>query len=220
MPSVGFANYASNFVRRLKTTDPSLEPALARITDSGLVDIPDELFTPVIEESREEHGRKVIMNHLRQCLTDVAKPKAWKRLHAAMILIEELMTNGSAALLAETAVGRHFDVVQKLSFVERFQHTSNERAQSMVRAKAKSLRYSLAEKLREFGANKVGKWADADEDTESTCSPKGSVAGSISSFDSTATPMSQAAKPLYDFDDLMEWAEAECEDSGSDSCVD
>lgn len=220
MVAGGFANYASNFVRRLKTSGASLEESLAQITDKGLIDIPEELFIVVIEESREEHGRKVIMNHLRQCLTDVAKPKAWKRLHAAMILIEELMTNGSPALLAETAVGRHFDVVQKLSFVERFQHTSNERAQSMVRSKAKVLRSSLVERLQAFGAKVGGKNAEFDDETESTCSPKGSVAGSVSSFDSAATPLSQFSKPLYDFENLMEWAEAECEDSGSDSCVD
>lgn len=233
MASGRFAQYASNFSRRLKTGGSSLEDDLARITDSSLIIIPEKLFTTVIEETREEHGRKVIMTHLRQRLTDVTKPKAWKRLHAAMVLMEGLMTNASPALLAEIAVGLHFDVVQKLSIVERFQHASNERAQTMVRSKAEVLRSSLVHRLQAFGAQPC-KNTEHDDETGSTCSPKGSVAGSLGSFNSASPsgmtlhdfenlfaaispPLCSRPRHLYDFGGLLEWAEDE--NSESDSCI-
>lgn len=225
----GFGKYTSRLVRRRKANGNSVEDVLARITDSGFLTIPEELIVIVIEASHEEPCRKIIMNHLHQCLTDVFKPKAWKRVHAAMVLIEELMAQGSPALLAESAAGLHFDVVQKLCLVERFQHTSNERAQSMVRSKAKVLRDGLhwwfqstdGATLSQFHATKAGgSNAEFDDETESTCSFKGSVAGSLSSFDTVGTTLLQAAKSHYDFEDLIEWAEAHGEKTSSDSSVD
>jgi len=210
--ATSFANYASTFVCRLKTGGASLSDDLALITDAGLLDIPQERFTVVLEESREESGRRDIMTHVHQCLRDVAKPKSWRRLHAAMIVVEQLLTNGSPALIAEMAVGRHFDVVQKLSFVERFQHPSNERAQSIVRLKAKVLKRSLLGWLEAFAAKSGDDNIEYDNETESTCSPKGSVAGSTSSFDSA----SSLDKPVFDFEDLMDWAQADGEDVSSD----
>lgn len=199
-------SYASNLVRRLRSGGSSLEDDLKRITDSGVIDVPQELFTVIIEESREEQSRKIIMNHLRQCLTDLSKPKDWKRAYVAMVLAEELMQKGSSALVAETAVGRHFDLVQRLSFLEQFEMSSNELAPSMVRSKAKALRASVVLKLRAFGGKfqKSSKQSAADEDMASTCSPKGSVCTSLYS---DTTQISQI--PTYDFEDLVSWAESD-----------
>jgi hypothetical protein len=218
MVAGSFTHYACTLVGGFKIGGTSLQEDLALITDSGFLStFPEELFTGVIEESREEHGRKVIMTHVHQCLRDVAKPRAWKRLHAAMSLIEELLTRGSPALLAETAVGLHFDVVQKLSFLEHFQHTSNQRAQNMVQSKAKVVKSSLVKRLQAFAAKTGGgKNTDDDNETDSTCSPKGSVAGSTCSFDSAATPPSLEDKPMFDFENLLEWAETDCEDDNCD----
>lgn len=248
-----FVNRASNWLHRFDTGRPSLEYNLARITDSGLVHvphIPEELLTIVIEESHVEHGRQVIMAHLRQRLADFTKREAWKRLHASMILIEELMYKGSLTLVSETAAGLYFDVVQKLSLLERFQHTSNKHAQSMIQSKAKVLRNRLVYLFQVFDA-KVDEKGVLDSETESTCSFQRSVAETICSFDSSVTcmefieyvkyiedledteyvysilkrnvesiPSYSGAKPSYeyDFENLVEWAEATCEDSGSDSC--
>merc|ERR1712205_69496 len=111
------------------------------MTNSGFSDIPPELLNVLVEESREEQSRKIIMTHLRQCLTDVSrKPKDWKRAYAAMLMLDELMQKGSSALVAETAVGRQFDLVQKLSFLEQFELSTNEPAQNLVRSKARELR--------------------------------------------------------------------------------
>lgn len=204
---LGALSYASKLARRIRRFGSSLEDDLKRITDSGIIDIPQELFTVVIEESREEQSRKIIMNHLRQCLTDVsAKDKGWKRAYAAMELAEELLDKGSSALLAETAVGRHFDLVQRLSFLEDFV-SSHDLAQSLVRSKAKSLRTIVIFRLRAFGGKfqRVGNQDGVDDGTESTCSPKGSVATSHFTG-SEATPSWEA--PTYDFEDLVQWAES------------
>lgn len=225
-----FGKYASSLIRRRTASENSVEDVLARITDAGLISIPEDLMVVILEASHEEHYRKIIMNHLHRCLTDVVKPNAWKRLHAAMNLIEALMTQGSPTLLAESAAGLHFDVVQKLCLVERFQHTSNEHAQSMVRSKAKVLRDTLVHwrlqgddgaTLSRLCATKAGGTNDEfDDETESTCSFKGSVTGSLSSFDTVGSTFLQAAKPFYDFEDLMEWAMVDGEKTSSDSSVD
>jgi len=212
--TTSFANYASTFVRRVKTGGASLQDDLALITDSGSLDIPEERFTIAIQESREESGRKAIMTHVHQCLRDGTKPKAWKRLNSAMILVEQLLKFGSPALIAEIAVGRHFDIVQKLSLVERFQHTTNERAQTIVRSRAKVLKTSLLRRLETFAAKSGDKNVDYDNETESTCSPKGSVAESTTSFESAASVDKSVKCDYFDFEDLVEWAE----DGEDDSC--
>lgn len=240
--------FLSGFVDYCKT-ERTLEKNLARITDSGLVDFPEEIFKVVIQESHGQYGRQVIMTHICRCLTDVAKPKEWKRLHAAMILIEELMMKGSRVLLAETSAGLHFDILQKLSFLERFQHTASEYAQSVVRSKAQVLKSSLVYQLQAYSVKNRGKTAGNDTETESTCSSRGSMARSISSsislapFDNIGSHMdfleheldniqsnsrciesapSSSSKPVVDksFAYLLEWAETPCEDSDCDSCVD
>lgn len=205
----GVFSYASNLVRRLRSNGGTLEDDLKRITDSGVIDVPQELCNIIIEESREELSRKMIMNHLRQCLTDISKPKDWKRAYVAMVLAEELLQKGSSALLAETAVGRHFDLVQRLSFLEQFELSSNELATNMIRSKAKSLRANVTLKLRAFGGKfqKTSKPDYTDEDLASTCSPKGSVCTSLYS-DTTVSQM-----PTYDFEDLVSWADGEQEDA-------
>jgi hypothetical protein len=214
MTTISFVSHVSNFVRSVKGGGTSLKNSLACITDSGFVDFPmqcrEQLFTVVTRESQEKHGRKVIMNHVSMCFADVAKQKAWKRIKAAMILVEELLANGSPALFAEISMGLHFDLVQKLSLLEHFQHTSNERAKFIVRSKAQALRSNLVKRLQSCDESK-----ELDIETESTCSPRGSLAESVSSCCSalSATSSLPQVKPMFDFEDLMEWADAECYDS-------
>lgn len=216
-------------MRNLNIGGTPLKNDLARITDSGFVEIPsqlrEQLFSEVIEESCQEHGRKVIMNHLHQCLADVTKQKTWKRMYAAMMVIEELLAHGSPALLSEISVGLHFDIVQKLSLLELFQHTSNQRAKFMVRSKAQALRNNLVKRLQSCGTKVCGKECETESDVEtaSTCSPTGSLTESVSSCCSAlsaASPLPRVT-PMFDFEDLMEWAEtddydSDCEDSCSD----
>lgn len=56
------------------------------------------------------------------------------------MLLEELMRRGAPSLATEIAEGRHFDPVQRLTFLERFEYRDDRRVQGMVRQKAASLR--------------------------------------------------------------------------------
>eukprot|EP00746_Dinoflagellata_sp_MGD_P068378 gnl/MRDRNA2_/MRDRNA2_28153_c0_seq1.p1 gnl/MRDRNA2_/MRDRNA2_28153_c0~~gnl/MRDRNA2_/MRDRNA2_28153_c0_seq1.p1 ORF type:complete len:232 (+),score=50.55 gnl/MRDRNA2_/MRDRNA2_28153_c0_seq1:90-785(+) len=231
MIACSFASYASNCMRNLNIGGTSLKNDLTRITDSSFIDIPsqfrEQLFIEVIKESCQEHGRRVIMNHVHQCLADVTKEKTWKRIYGAMIVMEELLNNGSPALLSEISVGLHFDVIQKLALLEFFQHASNQRAKFMVRSKAQALRNNLVKQLKSCGTKICSKdkecETESDVETDSTCSPTGSLAGSVSSRDSAGSAAGSLpqVKPMFDFEDLMEWAEtddydSDCEDSCSD----
>lgn len=210
---VGVLSYASNLARRLRSGGSTLDDDLKRITDAGVVDIPKELFTSIIQESREEQSRKKIMNHLRQCLTDVSKPKDWKRAYNAMVLAEELMQNGSHALVAETAVGRHFDLVQRLSFFEHFELRSNEPAQKLIRTKAKALRSIVVLKIKAFSGKFKTLGREDVTDEASTCTPKGSVCTSFYSESPTLT----SQIPSYDFEDLLSWAESDPSNPAEDA---
>jgi len=116
----------------------TLPADLKRITHSGVLDIPKEFLTPVVEASLSEDDRQVIMKHLRECLAE-PKGEHWRRVHAGLVLCEELVKSGSPALITETAEGRHFDIVQRLSFLEHFDCT-DKRSMNSVRRKAEALR--------------------------------------------------------------------------------
>lgn len=151
---------------------------LRRITDSGIIDIPEELFPKVIEASHNAEDRKVIMQHLRECLAEPAG-KQWRRIYAGLVLAENLVQHGAAELLAETAEGRHFDLVQRLSFLEHFERSNDRGAQNLIRKKASTLRAEVVPKLQADGvleptASATLRDCQAGDvkDTLSTCSPK------------------------------------------------
>jgi len=148
---------------------------LNKATDSGVVDVPKDLFEGILEASNDEQSRRVIMMHIFECFTQSTKAKhlPWKRIHAALILTEELLLNGSASLVSEIASGYHFDLLQQLSFLEQFQWTTDPRAQALVRSKAQSVRRTVAPKLE--GAEVIQEKGDLSEDTASTCSPAASL---------------------------------------------
>merc|ERR1711957_1072824 len=54
---------------------------------------------------------------------------------------------GSPVLIAEAAEGHHFDLVQRLTFLEQFAYDQDKRVQHMVRTKASSLRTEMLRKL-------------------------------------------------------------------------
>lgn len=165
--------------------DEPLTANLKRITESaytrktlGGVAIEGSLIAPVVAESHDEGCRREIMNHLRECLSEPSGKK-WQRIYGGMALTESLMQHGSAELLGEVAQGRHFDLVQKVSLLEKFNAASkgcsDRRAQAAVRTKATELKEMLVPMLEQaragFEAEKgsncssKGKWS---EDTPST----------------------------------------------------
>jgi len=176
--------------------DEPLNVHLKRITDSaytrktlGGVAIEGELVAPVIAESHDEECRREIMRYLRECLSE-ASGKRWQRIYGGLALAENLMQHGSPALVTEVARGHHFDLVQKVSFLENFDSAargcSDRRAQNVVREKANALRtmlVSLLEKARADDLHMESLW-ECKDGTASVCS-----SGSIS----TATPSIAAA---------------------------
>lgn len=145
---------------------------LNKATDSGVVDVPKDLFEGILEASNDGQSRRAIMMHLFECFTQSTKAKhlrkPYLRIHAALILTEELILKGSPALVSEIASGYHFDLLQQLSFLEQFHWTADPRAQALVRSKAQSVRRTVAPKLE--GAEVIQDKGDLSEDTASTCS--------------------------------------------------
>eukprot|EP00927_Polykrikos_kofoidii_P011794 TRINITY_DN1503_c0_g1_i1.p1 TRINITY_DN1503_c0_g1~~TRINITY_DN1503_c0_g1_i1.p1 ORF type:complete len:286 (+),score=45.03 TRINITY_DN1503_c0_g1_i1:47-859(+) len=138
---------------------------LKRATDSKLTNIPTELLVPIVDASRTEEGRQDIMKHLHQCLAETSA-KNWLRVHAGLVLVGELLKDGCPALFSETAEGLHFDLVQRLSFIEHFENTADRRAQHMVRTKASALRGEVVARLQDAEASAS---ASGQKDSESTC---------------------------------------------------
>jgi hypothetical protein len=148
---------------------------LKRITHSGLINIPKDVLSAVNEASNEEACRLEIMAHLRECLAETGKN--WKRVYGALLLSEELLHHGSPELLHETAQGRHFDLVQRLSFLEHFACDQEKRAQGMVRSKAVALRAEFVPRIQSAGDEEVPSKQPSDDirDDASTCSPGESI---------------------------------------------
>jgi hypothetical protein len=160
--------------------DEPLSAHLKRITECGvgILDISpkrlQELLQPVLEASHEPDSRQEIMRHLCGCLSE-ATGKRWNRIFGGMVLTEKLMNHGSHVLLIETAHGHHFDVVQKVSFLEHFDSAArgvtDKRAQKLVREKASELRTSLVPRLKKASSEELPQNAGLGiKDTISSCS--------------------------------------------------
>jgi len=162
----------------------TLDGELKQVTSSGVIDIPKDLLTPVCEASHTgEEARSKIMTHLRECLSDPSA-KNWRKIYAALVLVEELMKSGAPALVAETAEGHHFDLVQRLSFLELFQQSADKRAEKTVRTKASALRLVLIQKLQHASSLDTG---EAAKDTMSSCSAGAPSIASCSTAASSIT---------------------------------
>lgn len=144
----------------------SIMADLKKITHSEVLDVPKDLFAPVVEASHREEDRQEIMKHLRECLAEPSG-KHWRRIMGGLLLVETLMKNASPVLLAETAEGRHFDLVQRLSFLEVYDNT-DKRVANTVRHKAEALRKEVVPLLQSASLKDT---EDAMRDTASTCSP-------------------------------------------------
>jgi len=160
----------------------TLQADLKRVTESAVIEVPQELLAIIVEASQQgEEERRTIMGHLRECLSE-STVKRWKRIHAALILIEALLQRGAPEIVYETAEGRHFDLVQRLSLLEHFENTSDKRVQNMIRTKATALRAEVVPRLEtaaDAGERPPKKETTSAIENASTCSP--SIAPSLSS---------------------------------------
>jgi len=167
-----------------KSVLPDLKRITTRVGRGNDVDIPADLLASVTQASQNEDDRRDIMRHLRECLAETSG-KNWQRLYSAMMLLEALLKSGSPDLMKETAEGRHFDIVQRLSFLEVFS-TADKSVQGMVRTKAVKLRKEVITALESVDLTEEKK-VDLDEaETASTLSPE-STENSFGSTRSVST---------------------------------
>lgn len=227
-------------------SDEPLQIHLKRITDSaytrktlGGADIDGELIAPVIQESHDGECRRQIMRYLRECLSE-SNGKRWQRIYGGLALTEKLMQHGSPALVIEVAHGHHFDVVQKVSFLEHFDSAArgvaDRRAQNTIRTKASEFLKTLVPQLQRASCEELPRDAplNVPRDTASTCSKdtasQSNLTGSTtaSSMGSNASPASSIPAPKSPhkgskideaFSDLHEWMESGGYSSGASAPV-
>lgn len=175
-----------------KSVLPDLKCITARVGRGSEVEIPADLLASVTQASQNEDDRRDIMQHLRECLAETSG-KNWQRVYSAMMLLEALVKSGSSDLMKETAEGRHFDIVQRLAFLEVF-NIADKCVQGMVRTKAMTLRKEVITALESVDLTE--KKAEVDEaEIESTLSPE-STENSIGSAGSASTACVGSADAL------------------------
>mmetsp|Transcript_116043 Transcript_116043/g.248119 ORF Transcript_116043/g.248119 Transcript_116043/m.248119 type:complete len:286 (+) Transcript_116043:118-975(+) len=178
----------------------ALETDLKKITESGVIEVPKELLDTVVEATRSADDRTEIMKHLRQCLAEPSGNR-WRRVYAAMVLAEALIKGAAPALLTETAEGHHFDLVQRLSLLEMFEHSTDKRVQGMVRSKASALRKELVPRLQSGGDGAAAGGSGGSiscEGTSHASSSTGSGRGALSSISSGAGSAESPAVPVWE----------------------
>jgi len=82
------------------------------------------------------------MRHLAACLNEPAS-KRWRRVYLAIHVVEHLLQRGSPELVSETLNGHHFDLVQRMSFLENFMYPEDGRVQTLIRRKASAARVAF-----------------------------------------------------------------------------
>jgi hypothetical protein len=162
-------------------SDEPLNIHLKRITDAaytrqsiGGVAVAGELLAPIIAESHDADCRREIMKHIRECMSET-HGKKWQRIFGGLVLTEELLQHGSPDLVIECAHGHHFDLIQKVSFLEKFDATahgcSDRRAQNVIRTKATELNKNLVPWLQKASSEELPQNAGLlIKDTLSSCS--------------------------------------------------
>jgi hypothetical protein len=134
-----------------------LQDALQRVMESGLVDIPEELFTPIIDASHDIDNRQVILMFLQNCLSEQQQEQRqqqqaleqWRRVYCGLVLLHHLLDHGSPLFFTETACGlSDVDLASEVYFLQFFEYRTDWRAQRLVRKKATELREKLIERFQ------------------------------------------------------------------------
>jgi len=125
-----------------------VEADLRKITDAEVLDVPKDALMSIVQASHSSDDRRIIMNHLRVCLCEPVN-KNWRRIYGGLVVVEQLLQRGSRALMAETAEGHHFDLVQRLTFLSDFEFREDIRVQAMVRQKAAHLRIEVLTRMED-----------------------------------------------------------------------
>lgn len=131
-----------------KTDGKSLESSLKRATASEKVDVDKADLLAITQSTHHEEDRRMIMRHVNACLVDTSSSK-WRCINAGLVVLEHLLQHGSLDLVTETAGGMHFDLVQRLSFLEQFEYSFDKRVEGMIRRRALSIRGLWLEKQQQ-----------------------------------------------------------------------
>lgn len=124
-----------------------LEVELRRVTDSDLIDLPPkDALTFISQSSQVADNRREIMRHLQECLSESSGAR-WRRVRGGLVLLEHLLKTGCPVLMSEISEGMHFDPVQRLTFLEKFEYRDDLRVQGMVRQKATALRADVIARM-------------------------------------------------------------------------
>lgn len=143
----------------------AIETDLRRITEAEVLDVPKETLMSIVQASHSADDRREIMQHLRVCLAE-PQPRYWRRIYGALVVVEQLLQRGSKALMIETSEGHHFDLVQRLSFLEHFEFREDIRIQAMVRQKATILRSEVVARIQNPGDSTQQSVSGEDQENE------------------------------------------------------
>jgi len=178
----------AKLTRKDATASP-LEGHLRRATQTGGVDVPEDALKAIVQASNNEDDRREIMRHLREALSESAASQ-WRRVYAGIMVLEELLKSGSPDLVSEATCGVHFDLTQRLGFLEKYEYGYDNRVQSLIQRRATAARTIWLEKqlaVDEGSTKEAGK--------EDVASPSSS---------SSATPVPKAAAPAPSIMDLLD----------------
>lgn len=112
-----------------------LEAELKRATYASTIEVPQDAMLAIMQASQNCEDRREIMHHLHGCLTSNSS-SLWRRVYLGLLVLEELLQKGSAEVVIETGNGIHFDLMQRLNFLEAFEYSYDLRVQHLVRQKA------------------------------------------------------------------------------------
>jgi len=112
-----------------------LEAELKRATYHSTIEVPQDAMLAIMQASQNCEDRREIMQHLHGCLAS-SSSSLWRRVYLALLVLEELLHKGSPEVVIETGNGMHFDLMQRLNFLEAFEYSYDLRVQHLVRQKA------------------------------------------------------------------------------------
>jgi hypothetical protein len=122
-----------------KTELEKLLDSVTRAADS--IDVNQNALESVVRACADEADRRAIMRHLSQSLMESGSSQ-WRSVYLGLQVLEELFARGPPELVHEAATGAHFDVVQRLSFLEKYEMGIDLRVQNLVRRKAATMKAS------------------------------------------------------------------------------
>jgi len=122
--------------RRGKSSE--LEESLKRATTSRSLQISESSLSALVEASRGIEGRRELMRYLHECLRNPAS-RRWRRLYAAIVVLEELLRRGHPDLVQELASGYHFDLAQRCCLLQAYHVGYDVQVEGLVRSKAQAL---------------------------------------------------------------------------------